>query len=100
MGSINNPQGHGEVMRTAQSICLLGMQQRLLACLRESDYRGALLLCRRALASEEEQRTSDLPDLPRVPRRAQEQFRERLLTLLDQINALRLEVRTHTGTSR
>jgi hypothetical protein len=91
MNLATNESGRTEAMRLAQSTELFGFQSRLIAKLEQADYRNALLLCRRAMAGEEEHfATHFMPE----PRAEHLQPRRELLRLLKLINTLRLEMRT------
>ena len=98
MAKLSDSQAHWEVIRTAQATCLPGMQASMMARLKDGDYRGALLLCRRALALEDERPI--VPDTPQLAASGAIPSRSRILDLLEQVNALRLRVRTHTDASR
>lgn len=91
MALVANPDGHTEAMRLAQTTHLFGLQNRLMRRLHDGDYRGALLLCRRALACEEQQFSTEGKA---EAGEAHAQYRAPLLRLLGVINRLRLEMRT------
>lgn len=90
MALITNPEGHATAMRMAQTVKLFGLQNKMLSRLQDADYRHALMLCRRALACEEqmsyEQDNAQTSESTR--------YRRPLLDLLAVLNRLRVEVRT------
>jgi hypothetical protein len=87
MGLVANPEGHLNAMRLAETTQLFGMRDRMLRRLHDGDYRGAMLLCRRALSFEDQQE-----EAPEGHDAAE--YRAPLLALLRVINHLRLEMRT------
>jgi hypothetical protein len=91
MALVANSAGHTEAMRLAETTYLFGMRNRLLRRLHDGDYRSALLVCRRALACEEQQVTSGTKSMDP---NADVEYRAPLLQLLGVINRLRLEMRT------
>ena len=94
MALIANPQAHAEAVSLAQSIRLFGMQAKMMSRLHDADYRSALMLCRRALACEEEHFSSN----PQTVAPAEHmEDRKPLLRLLAMLNSLRVEVRTRVA---
>ena len=77
----------------AQSTELFGLRDQILEKLKDADYRNAMMLCRRALAGEQEHfATHHLPS----PREGHMEHRGELLRLLHAVDSLRLEVRTRS----
>ncbi|MGI8906511.1 MAG: hypothetical protein ACR2IE_08480 [Candidatus Sumerlaeaceae bacterium] len=94
MRQVADERRRAEAMRIAEKTELFGLRGRMLEKLRKSDFRNALMLCRRALADEEEHFATQLLPSPRVEHM---EARQELLYLLKLINTLRLEVRTRAA---
>lgn len=88
MAFFANPEEHAQAMRLARTTYLFGVEGRLMSRLQKGDYRGALMLCRKAMTREEHAANQQAAE-------SKLDYRASLLELLRTINRLRLEMRSH-----